>query len=65
MTWELYEVWTEDDIGHQELIDTTKSLKEARELAKSHLELEGIEAVIIYKETETGDTEEVDRLTLY
>jgi hypothetical protein len=65
MTWELYEVWAEDDLGHEELIDTTKSLKEARELAKNHLELEGVEAVIIYKETETGDTEEVDRLTLY
>ena len=65
MTWELYEVWAEDDIGHEELVDTTKSLKEAKELAKNQLEQEGIEAVIIYQETETGDTVEIERLTLY
>ena len=34
MTWELYEVWSEDDEGHEELIDTTKSRKEALQLAK-------------------------------
>lgn len=65
MTWELYEVWTEDEIGHQELVDTTKSLKEAKELAISQLEMEGIEAVIIYQEIDTGDTVEIERLTLY
>lgn len=65
MTWELYEVWTEDDLGHEELVDTTKSLKEAKELALSQLEMEGIEAVIIYQEIDTGDTVEIERLTLY
>ena len=65
MTWELYEVWAEDDIGHEELVDTTKSLKEAKELAITQLEMEGIEAVTIYQETETGDTVEIERLTLY
>jgi urocanate hydratase len=65
MTWELYEVWAEDDLGHEELVDTTKSLKEAQNMAREHLELEGIEAVIIYKETEEGDTIELERLTLY
>ncbi len=65
MTWELYEVWTEDDLGHEELIDTTKSLKEAKELAVNHLEQEGIEAVTIYQETESGDIIEIERLTLY
>ncbi len=39
MTWERYEVWSEDDVGHQELVDTTNSLKEAKELAKNTLEL--------------------------
>jgi hypothetical protein len=63
MTWELYEVWTEDDIGHEELVDTTKSLKEAQILAKKSLEDEGIEAAIIYRETEDGDTVEIERLT--
>ncbi len=61
MTWELYEVWTEDDIGHQELVDTTKSLKEARVLAQKSLE--DYPVAIIYKETEDGDTEEIERLT--
>ncbi len=61
MTWELYEVWSEDDIGHQELVDTTKSLKEAREIAK--IALEDFVAAVIYKETEDGDTEEIERLT--
>jgi len=65
MTWELYEVWSEDDLGHEELIETTRSLKEAKELAITHLEQEGIEAVTIYQETETGDIVEIERLTLY
>ena len=65
MTWDLYEVWSEDDVGHQELVDTTKSLKEAKELAKNTLELEGIEAVTIFQELDNGDTVEIERLTLY
>jgi hypothetical protein len=65
MNWELYEVWAEDDIGHQELVDTTKSLKEAQALAKITIEDEGIEAVYIYQETEDGDLKEIERLTLY
>ena len=65
MTWELYEVWSEDDVGHQELVETTKSLKEAKELAKNTLELEGIEAVTIFQELDNGDTVEIERLTLY
>lgn len=62
MTWELYEVWTEDDIGHQELIETTKSLKEARVIAQSSLI--DCPVAVIYKETEDGDIEEIERLTL-
>jgi hypothetical protein len=64
MTWELYEVWTEDNIGHEELVDTTKSLKEAQTLAKKSLEEEGISSAIIYKETEDGDIVVIERLTL-
>ena len=63
MTWELYEVWTEDEIGQQDLLDTTKSYKEAETLAQQAL-IEGAYFVIIYKETEEGDTEEIERLTL-
>jgi hypothetical protein len=65
MTWELYEVWSEDDVGHQELVETTKSLKEAKALAKLTLELESIEAVTIFQELDNGDTVEIERLTLY
>jgi hypothetical protein len=54
MSWELYEVWSEDDSGHQELVDTTKSLKEARLLAQAALD-EGAESVEILRETEDGD----------
>jgi hypothetical protein len=62
MTWELYEVWTEDDIGHQELIETTKSLKEARAIAQSSLI--DYPVAVIYRETEDGNIEEIERLTL-
>ena len=63
MTWELYEVWSEDEIGHQDLLDTTKSYKEAKELAHRALS-ESAYAVSIFKETDDGDTEEIERLTL-
>lgn len=63
MTWELYEVWTEDEYGHQELVDTTKSFKEAETLAQQSL-VEGAYIVFILKENEDGDTEEIERLTI-
>ena len=62
MTWELYEVWAEDDDGHQDLIDTTKSLKEARQLGNKALG-DGAVIVTIYRETADGDFEEIDQLT--
>jgi len=61
MTWELYEVWSDTD-GHEELVDTTKSRKEAQALAKKTLN-EGADEVWICRETGDGDYEEVDRLT--
>jgi hypothetical protein len=60
MTWELYEVWAADDDGHEELIDTTKSHKEAKALAKKALG-EGAVASWINRETGEGDFEEVER----
>jgi hypothetical protein len=59
MNWELYEVWTVDASGHEQLIDTTKSLKEAKSLAESSL-TEDIVECIIYKEDEEGELAEVD-----
>lgn len=61
MTWELYEVWGGDEDGYEEIVDTTKSLKEARELATKTLE--DFSVAIIYQETEDGDQEELERLT--
>jgi hypothetical protein len=59
MTWELYEVWARTVDGHEDLIETTKSLKEARELAEFNIDGEVVECVI-YKETEDGDLEQVE-----
>jgi hypothetical protein len=63
MTWELYEVWVEDDDGHEVLVDTTKSLKEAKILAEKSLE-DGILVAVVYQETEDGEQKEVARLTI-
>ena len=63
MSYELYEVWAEDEHGHEELIETTKSLKQATDLAKKALK-EGFIAGIIYKEDDYGDLDEVQRFEL-
>lgn len=60
MNWELYEVWAVDESGHEELIDTTKSRKEAFSLAQTTLS-EGYAKTIVYLENEEGDLEEVKR----
>ena len=60
MNWELYEVWAEDNDGHEELIETTKSRSQAFKLAQSTL-AEGYVASIVYLENEDGDLEEVKR----
>ena len=62
MIWELYEVWSVDTDGRDELIDTTNSLKEAQQLAKESL-TEDIIEVIIYKEDEEGELVEVEVIT--
>ena len=62
MSFMLFEVWTEDEIGHQELIDTTASESEAMKIAKECLEGGAIVA-IVYQETEDGDSKEIARLT--
>ena len=60
MNWELYEVWSVDADGHEDLVDTTKDLKEARRLASSSLDENVIECVI-YREQD-GDLIEVERI---
>jgi hypothetical protein len=56
MIWELYEVWGVEEDGHEELINTTNSLKEATALAQDSLTDQFVET-IIYKETEEGELE--------
>lgn len=60
MPWEMYEVWSVDEEDREDLIDTTKSLKEARELAKQSLTDTVVEA-IIYREVD-GELEEFERI---
>ena len=61
MSWEMYEVWAVDLNGHETLIDTTKDIKRARLMARESLDEINIEC-IIYKETEDGELELVERL---
>ena len=60
MNWELYEVWAVDIDGNEDLIDTTKSLKEAKEIAALHIKKEDITECIIYLEDENGELVEVE-----
>ena len=62
MNWELYEVWAVDEDGHEELIETTKSLKEAKQIANLKVEEEAITECIIYREDEEGDLVEVEKI---
>ena len=59
MNWELYEVWSVDEYGHEDLIETTKSLKEARQIATNTLGDDVVEC-IIYQEDENGELVEVE-----
>jgi len=54
MTYMLYEVWAEDEDGHNELLDTTASQKEAFEIAQSSLS-DGYLSSTVYQETDNGD----------
>ena len=55
MTYMLYEVWAEDEDGHNELLDTTASQKEAFEIAKASLD-DGYVSSTVYQENEEGDS---------
>jgi TPP-dependent pyruvate/acetoin dehydrogenase alpha subunit len=59
MNWELYEVWSVDEDGHEDLIETTKSLKEAQTIARNCL-TDYIVECIIYREDANGDLQEVE-----
>jgi hypothetical protein len=61
MNWELYEVWSVDEDGHEDLIDTTKSLKEARAIAQANITEYYVEC-IIYREDEQSELIEIERV---
>ena len=60
MTWELYEVWGVDEAGHEELLETTSSKKQAFEISQSSLGL-GYFDIVVYQENEDGDMKELER----
>lgn len=60
MNFELYEVWAVDEAGHEELIETTSSRRQATEIAEANLGL-GYMQTIVYQEDENGDLHEVKR----
>jgi hypothetical protein len=60
MNYLLFEIWSEDEIGHQELVDTTASRTEAFAIAEQCLG-EGFLAATVYQETEDGDSKLIKR----
>lgn len=60
MAYELYEIWAEDESGHQELIETTGDKRQALRIAEKAKE-PGI-TVVIYQETESGDLKQIEEL---
>ena len=59
MKFELYEIWAVDTDGNEDLIDTTNSITEAKELAQATLDA-GSVYVTIYREADDGDLEVVE-----
>jgi len=56
--WVQYEVWAEDDNGHQELIETTASRKEALSVAQRAFN-EGLGIVTVHEESSDGNYETI------
>ena len=63
MNYMLFEVWAEDQDGHNELLDTTASQKEAFEIAKQCL-AEGYAYVEVLQETEEGESILIKQFTV-
>jgi hypothetical protein len=63
MGFMLFEVWSEDESGHQDLLETTSSIAIAKKIAQKAIE-NGSVAAIIYQETEDGDITEIERLEI-
>lgn len=61
MSWTQYEVWAEID-GHQELIETTHSKKDAIRIAERTFG-DGCDFVEVFEETSDGDYESIKQLS--
>lgn len=61
MSWTQYEVWAEMD-GHQELIETTHSRKEAIAMAERTFN-DGCDFVEVFEETSDGDYTSIKQLS--
>jgi len=61
MSWTQYEVWAEMD-GHQELIETTHSKKEALQVAERMFN-DGCEFVEVFEETSDGDYASIKQIS--
>jgi hypothetical protein len=61
MSWTQYEVWAEID-GHQELIETTASRKEAVAMAERTFR-DGCDLVEVFEETSDGEYTSIKRLS--
>lgn len=61
MSWTQYEVWAELD-GHQELLETTHSKKEALQIAEKHFH-EGCDFVEVFEETDDGGYNSIKQLS--
>lgn len=59
MIWEQYEVWAVSHDGFEELIESTKSLGEAKKIAKALIEQDYV-AADVYKEDEDGELELIE-----
>lgn len=62
MTWEHYELYSIDEDGVEELVETDGSLKKLQLLAKESL-TEYYPECVIYREDENGDLVEVERIS--
>lgn len=62
MTWEHYELYSIDEDGVEELVETDGSLKKLQKLAKEQL-TEYYPECVIYREDEDGELVEVERIS--
>jgi hypothetical protein len=56
----LFEIWAEQEDGHEELLETTASQSEAFKIAEQAV-LDGAVAATVFQETDSGDLKEIQR----